>query len=531
MNDNEYKGFGSENGEGVSPEGPSTEEYSLKKDQVPFGTYMDAPSVKEPISENPEARDAGFENAAAMDGAQAAYTDTSDAESSFGREGKNDREDHGYVDANFRPRTAKEFSYGSYYTPPEKPKKKEKKKGTGSFAKAVCMCLVCAVLGGLGGGAIVSATMPDSQSSGSAGGNLNISTGTPAPTPDASNLSSGTTLTGSQIYSLGCQQAVGVTTEITSRNYFGTETVNAVTGSGFIVTENGYVVTNYHVIKDAYEGGYKVSVILYNGESYPAEIVGVREEFDLAVLKIDASGLSAATLGSSDDLLVGDAVYAIGNPLGELNFSMTTGSVSAKDRSITTIDKTTNKSTTNVMFQIDAAVNEGNSGGPVYNDKGEVVGIVTAKYSDAGVEGLGFAIPISDVVDIIDQLVNVGYVSGMASFGITANTVDSATASYYNMAEGAYVLTVNEGSCSEKAGLKVGDIITAIDGTAITSSSELVNAKKNYRAGDTVTVTVYRTGEYIDLELTFDEESADSQSQTQTKDNSERQTLPSVPKG
>lgn len=510
MNDNEYKGFEPESGEGLSPDSPSAEEYSLKKEQVPFGTYVDAPAGKEPAEDN---------------------HDPAAAESSFSREEKSAGEDHGYVDANFSPRTAREFSYGSYYTPPEKPKRKEKKKGGGRFVKALCMCLVCAILGGVGGGAIVSASLPESVKSENSGGSLNISSGAPNPTstPDASSLSAGSTLTGAQIYALGCQQAVGVTTEITSRNYFGTETTNAVTGSGFVVTENGYVVTNYHVIKDAYNGGYKVSVLLYNGESYPAEIVGFREEYDLAVLKIDATGLSAATLGDSDSLLVGDTVYAIGNPLGELNFSMTTGSVSAKDRSITTIDQATKQSTTNVMFQIDAAVNEGNSGGPVYNDRGEVVGIVTAKYADDGVEGLGFAIPIGDVVDIIDQLVNVGYVTGMASFGITANTVDSASASYYNMPEGAYVLTVAEGSCSENAGIRVGDIITALDGKAVTSSSELVNAKKEYRAGDNVTVTVYRAGEYIDLPLTFDEESASAQTQPKSG-GGEWQGLPSVPK-
>ncbi len=445
-----------------------------------------------------------------------------------------------YVDANFQPRS-EQSEPRFYYTPPVKPEKKKKEKKPVGRGGLVAACLVCALLGSIGGGALVATQLPDSAASDHVSGSLNISNGGSQTTPSPSTVSTGEVMTGSQIYALGCQQAVGITTAITYRNYFGSETSSAVSGSGFIVTDNGYIVTNYHVIQAAHEGGYEVSVMLYNGDSYPAEIVGFEKNNDIAVLKINAEGLSAATLGSSDDLLVGETVFAIGNPLGELNFSLTSGSVSARDRQISTNDSSTGTTITNNMFQIDAAVNEGNSGGPVYNDRGEVVGIVTAKYSDAGVEGLGFAIPIDDVLDMIDQLVDKGYISGRPSFGITGRTVETQYAEYFNMVEGVYVNTVAEGSCSEKAGIHVGDIITKVADKEIKTYDDLANAKRGYKAGETVTVTINRQGESLELELTFDEESPVSTSGSGSN-NSENfstpdsggtpgaESLPTVPK-
>ena len=442
-----------------------------------------------------------------------------------------------YMDASFSASSEGYSAPRSYYTPPEKLNKKQNKKeeraakraaraearaanphsreGARRWTVLVCACLVCALLGGLGGGAIVASRLPESgtQAPTANGSNLTLSP-TQTPTASASPVVSGKTLTGAEIYTLGCAQAVGVTTEITYTNFFGMQTTSPVSGSGFIVTEDGYIVTNYHVIEDALKGGYDVSVFTYDGTKYPAAIVGAEEQNDVAVLKIEASGLSPATLGSSESMQVGESVYAIGNPLGELTFTMTTGSVSALDRNITTANSQTGAKVTNNMFQIDAAVNSGNSGGPVYNDRGEVIGIVTAKYASTGVEGLGFAIPIDDALDIINDLIDKGYVSGKPSFGITATTVDSAVAKYYNMVEGAYVYSVNPGSCSEAAGLKVGDIITAINDTAIAGSTDLTYQKKNYKAGDTVTLKVYRDGEYMDVSITFDEEQPESSTTT-----------------
>ncbi len=463
----------------------------------------------------------------------------SDVQNSEYRFKRDDIPHRSYMDANFVPKSEEQSTPRTYYTPPEKPPKRVKEKKHGGLGKFIAACLVCAILGGIGGGAIVATQIPETAAT-QDGSKLNItdSSGT-VNTQTASPVAAGETLTGAQIYSLGCAQAVGITTDITYTNYFGMQSTSAVSGSGFIVTSDGYIVTNYHVIADAYTGGYKVSVMLYNGDKYNAKIVGVEESSDIAVLKIDATGLSAAQLGNSDNLQVGETVYAVGNPLGELSFSMTSGMISALDRDITTQDQKTGQTTTNNMFQIDAAVNEGNSGGPVYNDKGEVIGIVTAKYADTGVEGLGFAIPINDVTDIVNQLITNGYVSGKANFGITVTTVDSTVAQYYNMVEGAYVYSVEKGSCSDKAGLKVGDIITAINDTEVKSSSELTNAKKDYKAGDTVTLKVYRQGEYIDIKVTLDEAVPTNSSQKNTDNGSNTQngttnngnsTLPTAPK-
>lgn len=474
---------------------------------------------------------------------------SNDSENSEYRYSRDNIPHPSYIDANYRTDSENK---GSFYTSAQndndtviKNGGKEKKAGgkKKGFGKFIAACLICALLGGAVGGGVAWKLIPsDSGDSTSNGSSLNVadstSTGsTSVPTVD------GSTLTGAQIYALGCEQAVAITTEITYTNFLGMQTSSAVSGSGFIVTSDGYIVTNYHVISEAYEGGYDISVILYNGDTYDADIVGVEDDNDIAVLKIDATGLSAVTLGSSDSIEVGDTIYCIGNPLGELSFSMTTGSVSALDRDITTSndDGTT---TTNNMFQIDAAVNEGNSGGPVYNTEGQVVGIVTAKYEDTGVEGLGFAIPIDDVTDIINQLIQNGYVSGKAYLGISVQTVSSAAEQYYSMTAGAYVTNVVEGSCSDNAGIKVGDIITAIDDTEITSSSDLVTAKRKYSAGDTATLKIYRSGEYINIEVTFDEEepesvggsSSDSEDDSQsssegdTSGETSGDTLPVVPK-
>jgi serine protease Do len=196
----------------------------------------------------------------------------------------------------------------------------------------------------------------------------------------------------------------------------------------------------------------------------------------------------------------------VGNPLGELAYTMTRGMISALDRDITTQDSSTGESKTVNMFQFDAAVNNGNSGGPVYNEYGEVIGVVTAKYSNTGVEGLGFGIPMNDAVEIANELIEHGYVSGKAYMGISVQTVSSEVARYYNMVEGAYVYTVDSMSCAAKAGLQMGDIITAIDGKEIKTSSDLVSAKKKYKAGDTAKLTVYRGGKSLELSITFDED-------------------------
>ena len=294
---------------------------------------------------------------------------------------------------------------------------------------------------------------------------------------------------------------------MTYTNFFGQTSSSAVSGSGFIVSADGYILTNYHVIEYAYKGNYAITVMLHDGTRYEASIVGVEDCNDIAVLKIDASGLDPVTFGDSDKLSVGDDVYAVGNPLGELEFSMTTGHVSALDRLITTDES----SEAINMFQIDAAVNSGNSGGPVYNANGEVVGIVTAKYSDTGVEGLGFAIPINDAAKIANDLITKGYVTGKAYMGVSIDErYNSMYSQYYNMPIGAFVKSVESGSCAESAGIQAGDIITRLGDVEITGYSDLKQAIKQYSAGDSAELELYRAGESRTLTVTFDEAVPDS---------------------
>ena len=189
---------------------------------------------------------------------------------------------------------------------------------------------------------------------------------------------------------------------------------------------------------------------------------------------------------------------------------MTGGMVSALNRAISSRDSSTGAVRTVNMFQFDAAVNEGNSGGPLFNSRGEVIGVVAAKYSETGVEGLGFAIPINDAVTIANDIITNGYVTGKPYMGVAVQTVSSAVAQYYNMVRGAYVSAVETGSCAETAGIEVGDIITSLGGEDISSESDLAAAKKAFKAGETAPLTLYRSGEYLELEITFDEQQPDT---------------------
>lgn len=403
-----------------------------------------------------------------------------------------------------------------YYTPPEKPVKepKPKKEHNGFFIKALCMCLVCALLGGIGGAAIMR---------GSVTGDINALTERVGKLEDEENVlttandsASGTTgtvtsvlsgLAASEVYELACQQVVGISSEITYTNFFGMSSAAAVSGSGFILTSDGYVLTNYHVIESAYQNKADITVMTHDGTKYTASVVGFEQENDVAVLKIDGENLPHVTIGDSDNMKVGDEVYAVGNPLGELDFSMTTGHVSALDRLIAT----DNSSESINMFQFDAAVNSGNSGGPVYNTAGEVVGVVTAKYSDSGVEGLSFAIPINDAASIANDLITKGYVTGKAYMGVTLrNDYNSMYANYYGWPVGAMVASVEDGSCAQAAGIQAGDIITKVDDKDVESYSDLKSAVRRYSAGDTAEITLYRAGESMTLSITFDEAKPDS---------------------
>lgn len=285
--------------------------------------------------------------------------------------------------------------------------------------------------------------------------------------------------------------------------------VATATGTGIVMTSEGYIITNAHVIYDNgtdtnYGKATGVSVLMSDETEYEATIIGYDTDTDIAVLKIDASGLTPAEFGNSDDLQVGELVLAIGNPLGfELFGSVTSGIVSALNREITINDKKMN------LIQTDAAINSGNSGGPLINSFGQVIGINSAKmtstYSSASVEGLGFAIPITQAKDIIDDLINYGYVKGRPQLGITCINVDESTASLYNMPVGAYVRSVNPNGAADLAGIQEGDIIIGINGTAISTTDELNEKKNEFNAGDTITLTISRKGKDTDIKVTLQE--------------------------
>ena len=413
-----------------------------------------------------------------------------------------------------------------YYTPPEKPVRepKPKKRGGLKFVGIVSLCLVCAILGGITGGSIVSSRFGARISSLEAELKEEETTiGAQSSVQEAAPVAAANTLAASAIYDNACKHVVGITTEVNYTNFFGMTSSSAVSGSGFIVSDDGYILTNYHVVEYAYQGKTTVDVILHDGTRYDAAIVGVEADNDVAVLKIEASGLNSAKFGDSDSLRVGDVVYAVGNPLGELEFSMTTGNVSALDRLIST---EANSDAIN-MFQIDAAVNSGNSGGPVYNAKGEVIGIVTAKYSDTGVEGLGFAIPINDAAKIANDLITKGYVTGKAYLGVSVDTsYNSMYSQYYGLPLGAFIQSVEPGSCAEAAGIQAGDIITQVGDMKVESYNDLKQALKAFSAGETAEIVVSRADritredQSLTLTVTFDE------AQPDTISDSDRQASP-----
>ena len=313
-------------------------------------------------------------------------------------------------------------------------------------------------------------------------------------------------LTPGQVYARNVKSVVLISSTV-MESYYGQTASGTSTGSGFVLTEDGYVVTNHHVV----EGASSISVTMSDGTVYSAQLVGSDSTNDVAVLKMDASGLQSVALGSSTDLIVGDQVVAIGNPLGELTSTMTVGYVSAKDRDVTTDGKTIN------MIQTDAAINSGNSGGPMFNMNGEVIGITTAKYSGesasgASIEGIGFAIPIDDVMPLIDDLINYGYVTG-AYLGVMVSDMDAETASYYGLPVGAYVQEAVDGFCAKAAGVQAKDIIVAVGDQKVGSVSDLTRALRKFKAGDTTTLTVFRSGAEVVLEITLDEKPQDTDTQ------------------
>ena len=305
-------------------------------------------------------------------------------------------------------------------------------------------------------------------------------------------------MTPAQIYNQNLESIVAVncTTKVTENG----KTYQATSaGSGFVLTADGYVVTNHHVI----DGASTISVAWYDGSTMDAVLIGSDSVNDIALLKVEAENLRPVSIGSSSDLQVGDQVVAIGNALGELSFSLTVGYVSGTDRSVTT------DGTTQTMIQTDASINSGNSGGPLFNAKGEVIGITTAKYSGttssgASIEGIGFAIPMDDVYGMLEDLRDYGYIKS-AYLGVMVRDVDATVSQMYRIPMGAYVESVTTGSCAQRAGIQSGDIIVQVGGYEVESLSDLTRVLRYFEPGEEKTIVVWRAGGEKFLTIVFDE--------------------------
>lgn len=312
---------------------------------------------------------------------------------------------------------------------------------------------------------------------------------------DVVSVDSSKVLTAAEIYAANVNSTVGISATVRSTSR-GRTVEGTASGSGFILTSDGYIVTNYHVV----EGATAIKVNTYDNSTYEAKLVGYDDSNDIAVLKVDASGLSPVVLGDSDKMNVGDNVVAIGNPLGELTFTLTAGMVSALNRQITIDDMSMN------LIQTDCAINSGNSGGALFNSYGEVIGMTNAKYSSSGnsssasIDNIAFAIPSNTVSNIVTSIIEKGYVEKVY-IGVTVSASYGQRGS--QNVQGVTVKSVTEGSPAEEAGIKEGDIITAVNGEKITSASGLSAWTSKSKAGDVLTLSIIRDGENIELKVTL----------------------------
>ena len=387
---------------------------------------------------------------------------------------------------------------------PEAPKteapKTEPRRSKKLGLKIVALSLCCALLGGiLGAGGVL---LVDRLKGGTLlpGKTVTVLEGEREDVVlNVNKVETGKEMTPAEVYAANVNSTVGITTSVVTTNIFGYQTA-AAAGSGFILSEDGYILTNYHVV----EGASSVEVSAYDGTGYEAELIGYDESNDIAVLKVDATGLTPVILGNSDKTNVGDSVVAIGNPLGELTFSLTLGVVSALDREVTMSNGITMD-----LIQTDCAINSGNSGGALFNMYGEVIGITNAKYSTgntmsaASIDNIGFAIPVNSIRDIVESIIEKGYVS-KPYIGITVSTVSEESQSY-GLPKGAAVKSVLPDSPAEEGGLLVSDIVTEANGVTITSSDELVDLVGDLEIGDTLNLKVYRQGETLELTITIGE--------------------------
>ena len=385
------------------------------------------------------------------------------------------------------------------------PKKKKKFNGKRVARSAVALVLAAAMgfaggfVGAKFGGSgkvVIQQVAPSSTADSASGSDSSITAAS----------SSGSSLTTEQVADLVSPSVVVITTEqvvFSQWSWSGQNQVESGAGSGVIISSDGYILTCAHVV----DGASTITVTI-GDKDYTATLVGEDTTSDIAVIKIDADGLTPATVGNSDSLKVGQSVMAVGNPLGELGGTVTGGMISALNRSVT-IQGSSSVNTMS-LIQMDASVSPGNSGGGLFNMNGELVGIVNAKSSSSDAEGLGFAIPINDAIKVAQELLENGYVTGRPYLGITYLAVtDAQTASQLGVnAYGVYVVEVVKGGPAEKAGLQAGDRIVSVDGTEIASKDDLGTLMQKHAAGDTLSITIARDGQMQTVNVTLGEKTA-----------------------
>lgn len=381
--------------------------------------------------------------------------------------------------------------------------KQSKVKVKSKFKSSLLMilCFVLAFVGGLGGSALGNFLTKDDRK---------IIYQTIKHEVENVN-STNKALSINEIANIASTSVVEIKTETVSTSSFFREAISSGAGSGVILTQDGYIVTNHHVI----EGANRISVTTKDGVVYEATLIGSDNASDLAVLKVEANDLKPATLGYSSELEVGDTAVAIGNPLGELGGTVTSGIISALDREITIDDQTMH------LLQTNAAINPGNSGGGLFNDQGHLIGVVNAKSSGSDIEGLGFAIPIDKAKPIIESIMEHGYVKGRPSLGIAYQS----SAAYDNSKANIYIVKINQGEAADKAGLEIGDQILSFGGEKIDSVSKLKDTIAKYKAGDQVEMKVLRDDEIVTVTITLDDASESSNNKPQEQE--DVQTYPS----
>ena len=397
----------------------------------------------------------------------------------------------------------------------------EKKKGGFSTGKVIALVLAGSLLGGATGAGLTSIYTENMQSNRQpTNSSETVQMGDRTEvTIDINKIDTSKQMTAAEVYAQNVSSTVGIITTSVTTNFWGYQSTSATAGSGFIITEDGYILTNYHVV----ENSRAIYVTLYDDRTFDATLINYDENNDVAVLKIEAEGLNPVVLGDSEKMNVGDPVIAIGNPLGQLTFSLTSGAISALNREITVssnLDMT--------LIQTDCAINSGNSGGPLFNLYGEVIGITNAKYTagsgNTSIDNIGFAIPINDAWAIAKSIIEKGYVS-KPYVGVEVVDV-SQEMQNYGLPKGAAVKSVENDSPAEEAGLRRNDIITKVNDTEITSASQLNQYFDLLTIGEEITLSVYRQGTTLTLKLTADEQ---IQGQTQSTQSTQQSLLPYFP--